>query len=329
MAGEEVVELVGEFGFGVHGTKVTQSHYCSSVSDPVLVICTGLHGNSTERVRGAGVNTKQQPRRKNKSTMGMVGKQVQTARKAAGHTQSSLAEAVGADEETIASIEQGRRTLMPHLATALDELLDTKGVLLAGVENLPDIDQFPLNAEQFRVQVREAIAISWYESIVAPGLLQTPEYARALFRDRVPAYDEDEIENRTADRIDVAKILHRASPPTLSFVIWEPVLHLRVGGTEVRGKQLHHLRELTELRHVTLQVLPLDAPSHAGLAGPFIVLETPDHQHLVYANSQLGNHWISDPDEAATMSLKYAMLRSQALSPQDSKSLLDRLLGEQ
>lgn len=67
----------------------------------------------------------------------------------------------------------------------------------------------------------------------------------------------------------------------------------------------------------------------SGLAGPFIVLETPDHQHLVYANSQLGNHWISDPDEAATMSLKYAMLRSQALSPQDSKSLLDSLLGEQ
>lgn len=261
--------------------------------------------------------------------MKMLGKQLSAARRAAGHTQSSLAELVKLDEETIASIEQGRRALLPELAATLDKLLDTKGVLLAGVENMPEIDQFPLNAEQFKVHVHQAIAISWHESIVVPGLLQTPEYARALFRDRVPAFDDDEIETRTADRLGRTEILHRTSPPTLSFVVWEPVLHLRVGGAEVRRAQLHHLRRLTELRHLAFQVLPIDAPSHAGLAGPFIILETPDHQHLVYADSQLGSLWIADPDEAANRAHKYAMLRSLALSPQDSKSMLDRLLGEQ
>lgn len=109
------------------------------------------------------MHTKRVPRRKNQSTMRMVGKQIQAARKAAGYTQSSLAKAVRADEETIASIEQGRRALLPDLAATLDELLDTKGMLLAGVENLPEIDQFPLNAEQFKVHLREAIAISWFE----------------------------------------------------------------------------------------------------------------------------------------------------------------------
>ncbi|WP_328359380.1 helix-turn-helix transcriptional regulator [Streptomyces sp. NBC_00445] len=274
-------------------------------------------------------NSKRPPQKKNQSTMRMVGKQLQAARKAAGYTQSSLADAVRVDEETIASIEQGRRALLPHLAAALDKLLDTKGMLTAGIENMPEIDQFPLNAEQFKVHVRQAIAVSWYETIVVPGLLQTPEYARALFQDRVPAFDEDEIEARTAARIDRQEILHRTSPPTLSFVVWEPVLHLRLGGAEVRRTQLDHLRALTELRHLTLQILPLDAPSHAGLAGPFTILETPDHQHLVYADSQVGSLWIADPDEAANRAHKYAMLRSQALSPRDSKSLLDRLLGEQ
>ncbi|AJC57514.1 helix-turn-helix transcriptional regulator [Streptomyces sp. 769] len=274
------------------------------------------------------MNAKKRPR-KNQSTMRMLGKQLQSARKAAGYTQSSLAEAALADEETIASIEQGRRALLPDLAATLDELLDTKGMLLAGVENLPEVDQFPLNAEQFNVHVREATAISWYECVVMPGLLQTPEYARALFRDRVPAYDEDEIEARTADRIGLQEVLHRTSPPTLSFVVWEPALHLRVGGDDVCRAQLLHLRTLTELRHLVVQFLPLDAPSHAGLAGPFTILETPDHQRLVYAASQLGSHWIADPNEAANRAHKYAMLRSQALTPQESKGLLDRLLGDQ
>ncbi|MFC8518885.1 Scr1 family TA system antitoxin-like transcriptional regulator [Streptomyces sp. NPDC057257] len=275
------------------------------------------------------MNAGKQRRKKNKSTMQMLGKQLQAARKAAGYTQSSLARAVGLEEVTIASIEQGRRPLMPALAATLDELLDTKGMLLAGVENLPEIDQFPLNAEQFEVHVREAIAISWYECFVLPGLLQTPEYSRALLRDRVPAFADDEIETKTEERIARQEILHRESPPTLSFVIWEPVLHLRTGGPEVRRAQLLHLRKLTELRHLVIQILPLDAPSNTGLGGPFTILETPDHLDLVYAESQLGSHWIADPDEAANRGLTYAMLRSQALSPQESKSLLDRLLGEQ
>ncbi|MFE0253657.1 Scr1 family TA system antitoxin-like transcriptional regulator [Streptomyces sp. NPDC059010] len=274
------------------------------------------------------MNTKKLSRTKNQSTMRMLGKQLQAARKAAGYTQNALAQAVELAEETIAAIEQGRRSLLPPLAATLDQLLDTKGMLVAGIENLPEIDQFPLNAEQFNVHLREAIAISWYECVVLPGLLQTPEYAGAVFREHVPAYEKAVIEARTTERIDRQEILRRPSPPTLSFVVWEPVLHLHIGGAEIRRAQLQHLRELTELRQLVLQILPLDAPSHAGLAGPFTILETPDHQHLVYAESQLGNHWIADPNEAANRAHKYAMLRSQALSPQDSKSLLDRLLGE-
>lgn len=267
-------------------------------------------------------------RRKNASSMKMLGKQLGAARRAAGHTQSSLAELVGLDEETIASIEQGRRALLPDLAAKLDKLLDGKGMLLAGIENLPEMDQFPLNAEQVKVHMREAIVVSWYECAVLPGLLQTPEYARALFRDRVPAYDEDEIEARTAERTSRQEILYRLPSPTLSFVVWEPVLHLTIGGPDVRREQLRHLRKLSELRHVTVQILPLGAPSNSGGSGPFIMLETPDHQHLVYTDSQLGSHWVSDPDQAANLAQKYGILRSQALSPQESSGLLGRLLGE-
>ena len=78
-----------------------------------------------------------------------------------------------------------------------------------------------------------------------------------------------------------------------------------------------------------MQFLPLSSPCHASLDGPFVLLETPDHQHLAYTESQRGSQWVSDPDEVSILSRKYAMLRTQALTTHDSMGLLDRLLGEQ
>ncbi|WKX11539.1 helix-turn-helix transcriptional regulator [Streptomyces sp. NL15-2K] len=275
------------------------------------------------------MSSRKLPRKKNPTTMRMLGAQVQVTRRAAGYTQRTLGEAVMADEETIASIEQGRRPLLPDLAETLDELLDTKGVLAAGVANMPEIDQFPLYAEQYMVHEREAVALSFYANQVLPGLLQTEPYARAVLGERVPAYDQDEIEIKTAGRIERQEILHRKCPPTLSFVVWEPVLSIRVGGPEVRREQLRHLRECAELPGLSLQILPLDSPSHAGLNGPFVLLETQDHQHLAYTESQRGSQWVSDPDEVSIMSRKYAMLRTQALTRHESRGLLERLLGDQ
>lgn len=120
-----------------------------------------------------GMSTRKLPRKKNLTSMRMLGSQMQSARRAAGHTQRSLADAALVDEETIASIEQGRRSLLIDLARTLDEVLDTKGMLATGVENLPEIDQFPRYAEQYMVHEREAVALSWYDNAVLPGLLQT------------------------------------------------------------------------------------------------------------------------------------------------------------
>src|SRR4051812_26555648 len=102
-----------------------------------------------------GMNSRKPSRKKNLSVMKMLGAQVATGRRAAGLTQRGLAERLMVDEETIASIEQGRRPLKPDLAELLDQLLGTKGMLAAAVENLPEIDQFPLYAEQYMAHERE------------------------------------------------------------------------------------------------------------------------------------------------------------------------------
>lgn len=261
--------------------------------------------------------------------MRMVGALLAVFRTAAGYTQQSLGEMLGIGEQTVASIEQGRRRLMPDLARQLDELLDTKGALSVALSRMPEVDLVPLWAEEFLAREREAIAISSYQNQVLPGLLQTDAYAEAVFRSRVPVYDEDEIARLVAGRVERQAILHSKEPPITSFVIWEPVVRAPLGGTAVRDEQLRHLRAWSELPNLMLQILPLERTTHAGLNGPFVLLETPEHQRLVYAETQRGSQLIADQDEVAILNQKYAMLRSQALTPEDTRNLLDRLLGEQ
>jgi transcriptional regulator with XRE-family HTH domain len=260
--------------------------------------------------------------------MKMVGALLALYREAAGYTQRSLGEVFNISEQQIASIEQGRRPLKPDLAEKLDDLLGTKGALLVAVSRMPEVDLVPLWAEEYLDREREAIAISWYESLLVPGLLQTEAYARSVFRSRVPVYDADEIEQLVNARIARRELLHRKVPPTASFVIWEAALRDCLGGRDVYVEQVRHLREYSDIPGIALQILPLGRTSHAGLEGPFVLLETPEHQRLAYSETQRGSTLVADPDEVGILTQKYAMLRTQALNAEDTRDLLDRLLGE-
>ncbi|MGW7204807.1 helix-turn-helix domain-containing protein [Streptomyces sp. NPDC054837] len=266
--------------------------------------------------------------RKNASAVKMVGSLVGTFRRAAGLTQVALAERVGVDEETIASIEQGRRTLKEDLAALLDDLLDTKGALAVALAHMPEVDLFPRWAEEYIDLEREALALSWYDNQVLPGLLQTPAYARAVFLNDVPALTEDEIAQRVTARMERQEILHCKEPPTISFVISEVTVMDRLGDDDVYLGQLRRLREWADLHCVALQIMPVGRRFHAGLSGPLILVETADHQRVGYVEGQLHGRLIADPDEVSVLERKYAMLRTQALNPQESMGLLDRLLGD-
>ncbi|WP_329547074.1 helix-turn-helix transcriptional regulator [Streptomyces sp. NBC_01356] len=261
--------------------------------------------------------------------MKMVGALISVFWRTAGYTQRELAERLRVDEQTLASIEQGRRSLRTEYAVFLDELLDTKGALSVAVENMPEVDLFPRWAEEYIDLEREALALSWYDNQVLPGLLQTPAYARAVFLNDVPALSEDEVEQRVAARVERQEVLHRKVPPTISFIISEVTLMDRLGGDEVYYEQLRRLRESADLPGVTLQVMPVGRDFHAGLVGPFTVIETQDHQRIAYTEAPRRGWLIADPDEVSYLERRYAMLRTQALNPLETKGLLDRLLGEQ
>ncbi|GGT19438.1 transcriptional regulator [Streptomyces griseoviridis] len=260
--------------------------------------------------------------------MRMVGALLALYREAAGYTQRSLGEVFGISEQQIASVEQGRRPLKLDLAEKLDDLLETKGALVTAVSRMPEVDLIPRWAEEFLDREQDAIAISVYDSLAVPGQLQTERYARAVFRSRVPVYDEDKIEQLVATRMQRQGILHRKDPPTTSFVVWEAVLRDRLGRQDVFMEQVQKLREYADLPCVSFQILPLGRTTHAGLDGPFVLFETPDHQRIAYMEAQRGSHLIADPNGVGVLTQKYAMLRTQALNTEDTRDLLDRLSGE-
>ncbi|WP_328547061.1 helix-turn-helix transcriptional regulator [Streptomyces platensis] len=269
------------------------------------------------------------PKNRHSAAMEIIGAQLAMYRIKAGLTQRALGERASVAEETIASIEQGRRALMPHLARELDQILGTGGALATGVEKLPPKEKYPIWAEEFIAYEKQAVALCWYENQVLPGLVQTGSYARATFRNDLPPLSKETIERRVEGRLERQVVLHRDVPVIASFIISEAVLRDHLGGREVMREQLRHLRVCAELPGVAIQAMPFGNTSHAGLSGPFVLLETSDHQHLAYSETQIGSHLISDEDKVSSLTQKYGMLRMQALNAEETMGLLDRLLGEQ
>ncbi|MGP4002344.1 helix-turn-helix domain-containing protein [Streptomyces sp. 8N706] len=258
----------------------------------------------------------------------LIGAQVSHFRKAAGITQPELAERLCVHEDTIGSIEQGRRPLKPDLAEHLDALLDTKGALAVAVSKVPERERFPAFAQDFVDYEREALTLLWYENQVVPGLLQTEEYARAVFDCLYPPITLEEAEERISARLDRQQLMEREPwPPMANFLLEEVILDRPIGGREVLREQIRHLRRCAELPFMGLQIMPTNREKHAGLAGPMVLLETPEHDHLAYLEGQRVSFLVDDPNEVSILQQKYGMLRSQALTPEESKDLLDDLVG--
>lgn len=259
----------------------------------------------------------------------VIGAQLSHFRKGARLTQPALAEAVGLHEDTIGSIEQGRRALKIDLAETFDELLDTKGALAVAVSKVPEREKLPAFVQNLVEHEEEALTLLSYQNQVVPGLLQTAPYARSVFDCLYPPLDEDRADEWVSARLDRQKLLERKKPrPMLNFILEEVVLHRPVGGPGVLRDQIRRLRQCAELPFLGLQIMPTVRANHAALDGPLILLETPEHDHLAYIEAQRISFLVDDPDEVSAYQQKYGMLRSQALTPEESMGLLDDLLGE-
>lgn len=175
----------------------------------------------------------------------------------------------------------------------------------------------------------EADTIRDFELAMIPGLLQTDDYARELIRGLM-SFDAAEIERRVELRMARQKILTREDAPQLWAILDEAAVRRVVGGKAIMKAQLLHLANSAELARVTLQVLPYGAGPHPGQAGPFIILgfADPTEPEVVYMETVGGNLYVDKPEEVRLFSTVFDQLRAVALSPAQSRAMLQALAGE-
>lgn len=257
-----------------------------------------------------------------------VGALVAHFRKKARLTQEQFAEMANLAVDTVRSIEQGRLALQPDRADQFDELIDTGGALAVVVAKLPVRDRIVQFAQGLVDHEQEAVGILTYETLVVPGLLQTPDYCRAVFDYRYPALGSETADQWVQARMDRQLVWQREQPPVGHFILEESILRRPMGGPEVLREQIRQILELVRPVHMSVQVMPMNKTPHAALGGPMVLLETPEHERLVYLEVQRASFLVDDPEEVSYYHHKYAMLRSQALSCEESECLLKELLGE-
>ncbi|MEU1668864.1 helix-turn-helix transcriptional regulator [Streptomyces sparsogenes] len=261
------------------------------------------------------------------AVMRAVGRQIKLWREAAGLKQAEFGAAIGYGEEMVSAVERARRIPRPEFLDKADEVLGADGKISAMKKDVAEA-RYPKKVRDLAKLEREAVELGGYGTHNLHGLLQTEDYARALFEMRRPAYTEDDIERLVAARMARQEIVERRPAPTLTFVQEEVTLQRPIGGTMVLRRQLEHLLDVGKLRNVEIQVMPTCREDHAGMGGELGVVKLNDGTTVGYSEGPLTSRVISNPKEVQILELRYGIIRAQALTPRESLAYIEKLLGE-
>ncbi|WDZ82509.1 Scr1 family TA system antitoxin-like transcriptional regulator [Micromonospora cathayae] len=237
---------------------------------------------------------------------------------ATGQTTESLAERIGVDPKTTMRwLNEGRVPYPRHRAAAAEAL----GKDIADI--WPDTfrKKVPLWFRPWQEIEREAVSLRSYQCMVLPGLLQTERYAREVLAGG-GLLPRGEVERHVATRLARQGILNQDDPPQFTAVIDESVLRRPVGGPATMHEQLTALVRACGAPHVRVHVVPSSVGAYAGLNGPFVLAQSPDHRLAGYLDNQLQGQVVSEADELAAILAAWEDVRGEALSHRQSVDLI-------
>ena len=257
-------------------------------------------------------------------------------REASGLSREEAARRLEWSTSTIFRIETGRNRPQPGNVRVLLDLYGVTGAERDGLIQLAREARQPGWWHSFRDVLPNpyevyigleggAASIRNFEPVVVPGLLQTEEYARAMFKGGPRELDRDDIERRVEVRLARQQILTRDDRPRLWAVIDEAVIHRLVGDPAVMRAQLDHLIDTAEQGKTTVQVVPYRAGAHAGTTGPFVILDFPEATDptVVYVETLAGDIYLEERSDVSRYTLAFDRLRAAALHPDDSVQLIE------
>ncbi|WP_369389777.1 helix-turn-helix domain-containing protein [Streptomyces sp. CG1] len=255
-----------------------------------------------------------------------VGRLLKVCRETAGMSVADLAEVMGYGEDLIRKIERGQRIPRPEFLDGADQVLKAQGHLRAFMKDMEKA-RYPKKVRKLADLEARAGEVLLYSNHNIHGLLQTEEYATALFERRQPPYPPDVVERDVAARMARKSIFERSPIPSLSFIQEQVTLERPIGGKMVLRRQLEHLLEVGQLRNVSLQVLPTSCEDHAGMNGLIEVLKFSDGTAIGRSDGAFNGRPVSSPRDLQILELRYGMIRAQALTPRESLAFIEKQLG--
>jgi hypothetical protein len=274
-----------------------------------------------------------------------LGAELRTLRARTRLTSGEAAALVGWHQSKVSRIETGASGVKP---ADVGRLLDAYGVedtelrelllMLAGSEDGGGRQNWwnayrgvlPPTYRDFISLESQASGIRTLETSVVPGLLQTPEYARAVTRGAVGGLEDDKLDALVEVRLARQDVLRADPPLSLWAVLDEAVLHREVGGPEVMARQLRRLLDAARLLQVRLQVLPFAAGAHIGVTGPFVIFSFPSRSDLdvVVLDHLTSSLYLERKEDLQAYSEAFNSLRIHALSPEDTLDYIAALAGD-
>ena len=263
----------------------------------------------------------------------MVGRQLKLLRERAGLSQPEFGALVGYGPDQISAMERGVRTPRPDFLVKADPILNADKMLIAVIPEVEDAmrrarTRHPEWYRDHAATEAEAVELHFYANQAVPGLLQTEDYARAVFAKRRPFLSEEMIEKRVADRLSRQQVFERWPPPIVSYILEEVMLDRPIGGPEVHAEQLRRLLAVGERQNVEIQVMPTKVEEHPSLGSSFNLLMPKDQEQVAYLEAQGHPQLITKRDDVRKIADRYGTMRAMALSPMQSHALITRKVEE-
>ncbi|MEU9843110.1 helix-turn-helix transcriptional regulator [Actinomadura sp. NPDC048032] len=254
------------------------------------------------------------------------GTELRAFREAAGLSRPQLAEKLGYTPQWIGQVESGKNGPSEEFAKDCDTYFKTNGTFYRVWEWIRDFGRLavlPPGFPDFVVREREAEVIHIFETMVITGLFQTPEYAHEVLK---LGKTSEAVGQLVSARMERQEILERENPPHVFALFDEGAIRRPIGPPELMKKQIQHLIDLTDLPHVTIQVVPTIKGAYPGLPGAFTVLAFKDEPDAVLVEGHVGGQLVDHPGVVRKYGVRFDLIRASAMSAEDSLALLRTIL---
>ncbi|MFM9628647.1 MULTISPECIES: helix-turn-helix domain-containing protein [Streptomyces] len=263
-----------------------------------------------------------------------LGAELRKMRVAAGATTEYAAGLLGINRTRLSNMESGIRSFSAErirtlacnyvcsdeaYVGALVDMADSKergwweqyrGTLPAGLLDIAEL-------EWHAARVRTA------QVMHVPGLLQTEDYARAVFSAGLPPMSRLEVELRVANRMARRQVFERPGPLPYSAYVHEAALRMPYGGTKVTLAQLHHLADQSERDTIEVRVIPMSISGFPGAGHALLYADGPVPQlDTAQLDSAHGPEFLGSEAQLTKYRAHLNWMEDAALPPTASRDLV-------